>query len=107
MNNIEEILGKIEFFDTLKKNSITIADFYASWCGPCKLQTPILVEFQEEMQEKVKIIKIDVDQNPDIASEYGVQSIPTLAIFKDGELKEKLVGLSSKSSISEALIKYL
>ena len=66
-----------------------------------------LHEFKEEVTNKVSIVKIDVDQNPELASEYGVQSIPTLIMFKNGELKEKMVGLTSKATLSEKLIKLL
>lgn len=107
MNNIDEILGKTEFLEVLNSNTLVLADFYASWCGPCKLQTPILAEFQKEMEKKIKIIKIDVDQNPDLANLYDVQSIPTLVIFSQGEYKEKTVGLTAKATLSEMLIKYL
>ena len=71
------------------------------------MQMPILVEFLSETHDKVKIIKVDVDQNAEIANEYNVQSIPTIALFIDGELKEKVVGLTSKATLSEMLIKYL
>ena len=71
------------------------------------MQTPILVEFGEEMDGKVKIIKVDVDQNPEIANRYGVQSIPTIILFQNGEQKEKTVGLTAKATLSEMLIKYL
>lgn len=107
MSNIEEILGQTEFESALKSQKIVIVDFYASWCGPCKLQTPILVEFQTETEDKVKLIKVDVDQNPEIASKYNVASIPTLILFSDGEEKEKRVGLTPKATLSQMLIKYL
>lgn len=107
MSNIEEILGKNEFENALKSQKLVIVDFYASWCGPCKLQTPILVEFQEETSNKLKLVKVDVDQNPEIASKFKVDSIPTLMLFKSGEQKEKRVGLTPKATLSEMLIKYL
>ncbi len=107
MNSIEEILGKEELEKVLLNNSLTLVDFYASWCAPCKMQTPVLVEFNKEMAEKVKIVKVDVDQNPEIANKYSVQSIPTLILFQNGEQKEKTVGLTAKPTLSEILIKYL
>ena len=105
--NIEEILGVDEFNKAIKENLLVLADFYASWCAPCKMQTPILVEFQEEMAGKLKVVKVDVDQNPELASKFSVQSIPTLILFKGGELKQKTVGLSAKAMLSEMLIKYI
>ena len=107
MNSIEDILGKEEFNKVLQSNSLALVDFYASWCAPCKMQTPILIEFGEEIDGKVKIIKVDVDQNPEIANEYKVQSIPTIVLFQNGEEKEKTVGLTTKATLSKMLIKYL
>ncbi len=107
MTSIEEILGKEEFDHVLRENGLTLVDFYASWCAPCKMQTPILIEFGEEMDDKVRIIKVDVDQNPEIANKYSVQSIPTIILFQNGEQKEKTVGLTAKATLSEMLIKYL
>ena len=107
MTGIEEILGKEEFDHAISENGLTLVDFYASWCAPCKMQTPILIEFGEEMDGKVRIIKVDVDQNPEIANKYSVQSIPTIILFQNGEQKEKTVGLTAKATLSEMLIKYL
>ena len=107
MTNIEEILGLDEFRKVIKENKLLLADFYASWCAPCKMQTPILAEFQAETLGKVKVVKIDVDQNPELASKFSVQSIPSLLLFKNGELKQKNVGLTAKAMLSEMLIKYI
>lgn len=107
MTNIEEILGLDEFRKVIKENALVLADFYASWCAPCKMQTPIIAEFQSEMSGKLKVIKIDVDQNPELASKFNVQSIPTLLLFKSGQLKEKTVGLTAKATLSEMLIKHI
>ena len=62
-----------------------IVDFHAVWCAPCKMQTPILEQLASELGDKIKVIKIDVDQNPEIASRYSIQSVPTLMIFRNGE----------------------
>lgn len=107
MNSIEEVLGIDEFNKVINANPLTLVDFYASWCTPCKMQTPILKEFQEAMERKVKLIKVDVDQNPDIANKYKVQMLPTILLFQNGQEKEKAVGLTAKSTLSEILIKYL
>jgi thioredoxin 1 len=107
MSNIDEIFTKDQLKEIIDSNTPTLVDFYATWCGPCKMQTPILHEFKEELGNKVNIVKVDVDQNPELASEYAVQSIPTLIMFKNGELKEKMVGLTTKATLSEMLIKLL
>ena len=107
MNEIKEILGKEEFSSLINSSTPTLVDFYSTWCCPCEMQAPILYEFSTEVGDKVAVAKVDVDQNGDIAKEYGVLSIPTLAVFKDGELKEKTVGLTTKAQLSEMLIKYL
>ena len=107
MSNVKEILTVEEFNNEINSGVPVLVDFYANWCGPCKMQAPILLEFQEEVGEKVSVIKIDVDQNPSIAKDFGILSIPTLLVFKDGELKEKKVGLSTKAQLSEMLIKYM
>ena len=107
MSEILEVLSKEEFNDILKNNKLVLVDFYATWCGPCKMQAPILHEFKEEVGDKVEIIKLDVDQTPDIAREFGILSIPTLLLFNDGKQVEKSVGLTTKAQLSEMLIKYV
>lgn len=104
---IKEIAGRAEFDEALRSGSPVLADFYASWCAPCKMQSPILYEFAEAAADKVRIIKIDVDANAETASEYGVDSIPTLALFVGGTERERRVGLTTRSELSDMLIKYL
>jgi len=106
-NQVIEILSTEEFDGIIKSDKPVLVDFFAVWCGPCKMQAPILHEFASEIGDKVTVVKVDVDQCGELASRYSVQSIPTLAVFKDGELKEKSVGLSTKANLSEMLIKYL
>lgn len=107
MSEIKSVLGEQEFNEQINSDVPVLVDFYATWCGPCKMQSPILHEFSEEIGEKVKILKVDVDENAAIAARYGVQSIPTLAVFVGGQLKEKTVGLTVKAQLSEMLIKYM
>ena len=79
-----------------------LVDFYADWCGPCKMLSPILEKITLENPE-IKICKINVDENTNLAQKYGVMSIPTVLVFEDGEVKETSVGLVSKSKIEEML----
>ena len=106
-SDIKDVSSVQEFDSEIECGKPVLVDFYATWCGPCKMQAPILYEFAGEIGDKVKIIKVDVDICSDVASRYVVQSIPTLAVFKDRELKEKAVGLTVKAKLSEMLIKYL
>ena len=91
-------------FDALiKDNRPVIIDFHAEWCGPCKVQSPILQEISAEMGEKVRVIKIDVDQNQQLAVKYNIQGVPTIAVFKNGELKYRQAGVHSKAQILNIL----
>ena len=76
-----------------------LIDFWAEWCGPCKEMNPILEEVSSEMEEKIKVLKINIDETPNIPNKYGVQSIPTLIIFKKGEAIATKVGASIKSDL--------
>ena len=107
MSNVTEIISVEEFEKELETDLPVLVDFFATWCGPCKMQSPILHEFADEMGNKVKIIKVDVDQNEKLAYQFGIMTIPTIAVFKNGELKEKNVGLTSKAGLSDLVIKYL
>ena len=107
MSNVTEIISVEEFEKELETDLPVLVDFFATWCGPCKMQSPILHEFADEMGDKVKIIKVYVDQNEKLAYQFGIMTIPTIAVFKNGELKEKNVGLTSKAGLSDLVIKYL
>ena len=86
--------------EVLKANLPTLVDFWAEWCGPCKQISPILQELAEDFQEKVLIAKVNIDENPEIPSKYGIMSIPTLILFKNGELIATQIGLVEKKTLS-------
>ena len=86
---------------TSSKDKTLIIDFWAPWCGPCKALTPVLEELSSEMSDSVEVYKVNVDDNTELAQEYGVQSIPTLLVFKNGALAETIVGLKTKDELVE------
>jgi thioredoxin 1 len=86
--------------EVLESAEPVVVDFWAEWCGPCKMIAPSLEEISEEMQGKVKVAKLNIDENPDLAAQYGVRSIPTLAMFKGGEVADIKVGASPKTALS-------
>ena len=88
-------------FEKSIANGVAIVDFWAEWCGPCKMQLPIIEEFSGEMEGKATIGKVNVDEELELAQSFGIQSIPTLILFKDGKPVKKLVGLHSKESLYE------
>lgn len=78
-----------------------LVDFWAEWCGPCKMLTPIIEQIAEEMSDKIKIVKMDIDANPEVASSLGIRSIPTMMIFKEGKEIGSKIGALPKNSIKE------
>jgi len=85
--------------DVLKSSEPVVVDFWAEWCGPCKMIGPSLEEISAEMQGKVKITKLNVDENPGVAGKLGIRSIPTLMLFKDGKLAAQKVGAAPKGEL--------
>jgi thioredoxin 1 len=85
--------------DVLEAKEPVLVDFWAEWCGPCRAVAPVLEEVAGELNGKLKIVKLNVDENPETAAKYGIQSIPTLMIFKNGELASRQIGASPKAKI--------
>ncbi|MBS4208844.1 thioredoxin [Bacillus sp. FJAT-50079] len=86
---------------------VVLVDFWAPWCGPCKMIAPVLEELDGELGDKAKIVKVDVDDNQETAGKYGIMSIPTLLVFKDGQQVDKTVGFQSKDQLAALLEKHM
>ncbi|HAT83307.1 MAG TPA: thioredoxin [Clostridiales bacterium] len=94
-------------FDEVTSKGVALVDFWATWCGPCRMMAPNVEDIATEYKGKVTVGKVDVDECPNLAMRFGIMSIPTLIVFKDGEKKEVLVGYRLKMQIAEVLDKYL
>ena len=93
-----------ENFSTLKNGNLPlVVDFWATWCGPCRMVSPIISELAEVYDGKAVVAKCDVEENEDLAAEYGIRNIPTILFFKGGEVVNKLVGAQAKAKIDEAI----
>ena len=87
--------------DVLQSTAPVVVDFWAEWCGPCRMIAPALEEIAEQLGDKVKILKLNVDENPDVAAKYGIMSIPTLMLFKNGEIASRQVGAAPKQKLAQ------
>jgi len=94
----EEVLGA---------DKPVLVDFYADWCGPCKALAPVIEELADELDDQLKVAKLDVDQNSELSMQYGVQSIPTMILFHNGEEAERIVGFLPKGQLKERLERHL
>jgi|SRR5579872_6013012 thioredoxin 1 len=93
--------------DVLKSSQPVLVDFWATWCGPCRMMSPTIDALATEYAGRAKVGKLNVDDNPEIAGRYGIRSIPTLLLFKNGEIQEQIVGLVPREALTKALDKHL
>ncbi len=96
-----------EEFDTLMKEDLVLVDFFATWCGPCKMLTPVLEDLSEELKDKLTIVKVDVDESPDLAKRFGIMAVPTMILFKSGQQVNAFQGYMAKPQLKQAIDQYL
>ena len=89
--------------EVLKSNTPVLVDFWASWCGPCRMMAPVIEEISNDLENKAKVCKVNVDENSELTSKYEVMSIPTFIIFENGKVKDMTVGVQSKESIIDKI----
>jgi thioredoxin 1 len=93
--------------DVLDSELPVLVDFWAPWCGPCRMVAPVVEEIAQQYEGKVKVVKLNTDDNPQVASQYGIRSIPTLMIFKGGQRVDMVVGAVPKTTLANTLEKYI
>lgn len=105
MGQVMEVTGDNFEDEVLESDVPVLVDFWAEWCAPCRMLSPIIEEVGQEVEGRVKVVKMNVDHNQETAASYGIRSIPTLLVFKDGEEADRLVGFIGKEQLLEKLNK--
>lgn len=101
-----KIINETEF-DALTKQGLILVDFFATWCGPCKMLSPVLEQLAEKYEGKLEVVKVDVDHSGELAMRFGIMSVPTMLVFKNGEMVETLQGYQPLPALESALTRYL
>lgn len=96
-----------EFEKMLSENTLVMVDFFATWCGPCQMFSPIVEQVEDKYDGDLTVVKVDIDENSDIAEKYTIQSVPTTILFKNGEVVERVSGMLSLSQCSDLIDKHL
>ncbi len=107
MSNALEVDEKSFEAEVLNSSAPVLVDFWATWCGPCRKLGPVLDEISQDYSDKLKVVKVNTDENMNIAKDYSISGLPTLLIFKDGKAQERMVGLMQKSTITKNIEKYI
>jgi thioredoxin 1 len=102
-NEVAAVTNETFEQEVVQSQKPVLVDFYADWCGPCKTLSPIVEEIAAEYEGRITVRKVDIDSNPELARQYGVRSIPTLMVFKDGEAKDTIIGAVPKSKLAEVI----
>jgi thioredoxin 1 len=93
--------------DVLKSDKPVVVDYWAEWCGPCRMVAPVLEEIASEHSDKIDVVKLNVDDNPSVTQRYGIMNIPTLSVFKDGEVVKQIIGAKPKAALLRELADFI
>ena len=106
MSSVTQVTDATFQQEVLESELPVLVDFWAPWCGPCRMVAPVVDELATQYEGQVKVVKLDTDQNPNIASQYGIRSIPTIMVFKAGKQVDTVVGAVPKTTLTQALEKH-